>query len=115
MDTSTPWGLLRHDLSARLIPIEFKNYERDEIGKEETNQTASYLKNDMGRLAIMCCNKLPNDSAHRYRNSIFSEYKKIVLFFTTAHLIEMLDMKDRGDDPAYFVVDSVEKFLIQHE
>ncbi len=68
-----------------------------------------------GRLAIICSNKLPNDAAHRRRNIIYSEERKIILFITTADLLEMIDMKDRGDDPSEFVVDSVERFLIQHE
>jgi hypothetical protein len=114
-DTSQPWGLLRHDLSARLVLVEFKNYFDSEIGKEETDQTRNYLKSAMGKLAIICCSKLPSDAAHRRRNSIFSEEGKVILFVTNANLKEMLDMKDRGDDPSVFVLDSVERFLIQHE
>ncbi|MEO3853563.1 hypothetical protein ABGB08_01555 [Acrocarpospora sp. B8E8] len=114
-DTSSAWGLLRHDLSAKLILVEFKNYDQQDIGKDETNQTRNYLKDSMGKLAIMCCNKIPNDAAHRCRNTIYSEEKKVIIFLTTAQVIEMIDMKDRGDDPRYFIVDSVEKFYIQHE
>jgi hypothetical protein len=115
VDTSNPWGLLRHDLAAKLILVEFKNYDREEIGKEETDQTRNYLKAAWGRLAIICSNKLPNDAAHRRRNSIYSEEEKIILFITTADLLEMIDIKDRGDDPSEFIVDSIERFLIQHE
>jgi hypothetical protein len=115
VDTTKVWGLLRHDLDAKLILVEFKNYDRENIGKNETDQTRNYLKASMGRLAIICCNKLPDDSAHRRRNSIYSEEKKIILFVTAAHLQEMLDMKDRGDDPSDFIMDSIERFWIQHE
>jgi hypothetical protein len=114
-DTSTTWGLLRQDLDARLILVEFKNYDRQEIGKEETDQTRNYLKSSMGRLAIICCNKMPDDSAYRRRNIVFSEEKKVILFLTTTNLKEILDIKDRGDDPAGFIADSVEEFFIQHE
>ncbi|WP_347585327.1 hypothetical protein [Acrocarpospora sp. B8E8] len=102
-------------MSAKLILVEFKNYDQQDIGKDETNQTRNYLKDSMGKLAIMCCNKIPNDAAHRCRNTIYSEEKKVIIFLTTAQVIEMIDMKDRGDDPRYFIVDSVEKFYIQHE
>jgi hypothetical protein len=34
---------------------------------------------------------------------------------TTAQLKKMLDMKDHGKDPATYIVDCVEKFLIEHE
>jgi hypothetical protein len=115
MDTNTPWGLLRHDHDARLIPVEFKNYDKEDIGKEETDQTRNYLKSSMGRLAIICCNKSPSRAARLRCNGIYSEEKKIILFVTTADLKEMLDMKDRGDDPSYLIVDYVDQFLIQHE
>lgn len=114
-DTSTAWGLLRHDHDARLIPVDFKNYDREDIGKGETDQIRNYLKESMGRLAIICCNKSPVRTAYQRRNSIFSQEKKIILFITTADLREMLDMKDRGDDPSEFIVDCVDQFLIQHE
>lgn len=114
-ESTTAWGLLRQDLDARLILVEFKNYDRQEIGKEETDQTRNYLKSSMGRLAIMCCNKMPDDSAYRRRNIVFSEEKKVILFLMTTSLKEMLDIKDRGDDPADFIADSVEEFFIQHE
>jgi hypothetical protein len=114
-DTTTSWGLLRHDHDARLILVEFKNYDKENIGKEETDQTRNYLKKSMGRLAIICCNKLPDHSAHLRRNGVYSEEGKIILFITTGNLREMLDMKDRGDDPSEFIVDCVDQFLIQHE
>jgi hypothetical protein len=114
-DTGCAWGLLRHDHDARLIPVEFKNYDRERIGKEEVDQVCGYLKSTMGRLAIICCNKRPDRSAYVRRNSIFSERRTIVLFVTTEDLIEMMDIKDRGDDPSDFIVDRVEQFLIEHE
>ena len=114
-DTNQPWGLLRQDLEARLIPVEFKNYDRTDIAKNEVDQARNYLKHSMGRLAIICCNKNPSQAAYRRRNGIYSEERKMILFMTTSQLKKMLDMKDRGKDPATYVVDCVEKFLIEHE
>jgi hypothetical protein len=114
-DTSNSWGLLRADLDARLILVEFKNYDREEIGKAETDQTGNYLKKSMGRLAIICCNKVPDASAHIRRNTIYSEEKKVILFVGTPQLKEMLDIKDRGEDPADLIVDYVDRFYLQHE
>ena len=42
VDTSKPWGLLRHDHDARYVLVEFKNYDRQEIGKNEVDQTRNY-------------------------------------------------------------------------
>ena len=48
------WGHLYQELEARMILVEFKNYDKEEIGKEETNETRNYLRKPMGRLGILC-------------------------------------------------------------
>ncbi|MCX5734706.1 MAG: hypothetical protein NTW68_10305 [candidate division NC10 bacterium] len=114
-DTTNNWSLLYKELDARLVLFEFKNYALEEIGKEEINQTRNYLTKTMGRLAIICCNRLPSRAAHVKRNTVFSEERKVILFTTTDHLKEMLLMKDRCDDPSDLVMDLVEYFYLQHE
>jgi hypothetical protein len=115
LELTNNWGHLYRELDARLVLFEFKNYDRTEIGKEEVNQTRNYLTNAMGRLALLCCNRLPNKAAHIKRNTIFSEDKKVILFLTIDHLIEMLAIKERGEDPADLILDLVERFYLQHE
>lgn len=114
-NSSNIWGQLLKELEARLILFEFKNYEKEEIGKEKVDQARNYLTAPMGRLAIMCCNKLPNEAAHRRRNSIFSADKKVILFLTPNHLREMIHIKERDEDPADLIMDMVEEFYLQHE
>jgi hypothetical protein len=109
------WGQLYREFGARMILFEFKNYERREIGKEETSQTRGYMKKTMGRLALMCCNLEPNDAAYIKRNSVFSEDGNLILFVTTEHLKEMTIIKDRGDDPSDLIMDMIEEFYTQHE
>lgn len=113
--TENNWRLLYHELGARMILFEFKNYDKEEIGKEEINQTRSYLSEPMGRLAIVCSSRLPNRAAHIKRNSIFSEERKVILFVTTADLVEMLALKERGEDPSVMILDLIEAFYLQHE
>jgi hypothetical protein len=115
IEATNNWGHLYKELNARMILFEFKNYEKEEIGKEETNQTRNYLTRPMGRLGIICCNRLPNSSAHIKRNSIFSEEGKVILFVTIDHLKEMLFIKERGEDPSDLIMDMVERFYLQHE
>lgn len=109
------WGQLQHELAARMVLVEFKNYASEEIGKDEVDQAQNYLTEPMGRLAILCCNKMPHDSAFVRRNSIFSREKKVVLFLTPDDLQKMCFIKERGDDPADEIVDLVETFYLQHE
>jgi hypothetical protein len=115
LEGSNNWGHLLRELSARMVLFEFKNYDTEEIGKEETNQTRNYLTTPMGKLAVMCCNRQPNHAAHIKRNTIFSEEGKVILFVTTEHLIEMLFIKERGEDPSDLIMDLVERFYLQHE
>lgn len=98
-----------------MVLFEFKNYDASEVGKDEVNQTRNYLSKPMGRLAVLCCNKKPDDAAHKKRNTIYSEEKKVILFITPDELIELLAMKERGDDPSNLILDLVELFYIQHE
>lgn len=115
LEANNNWGHIYKELAARLVLFEFKNYDRSEIGKDETNQTRNYLTKPMGRLAIMCCNRAPNDAAHIKRNTIFSEEGKVILFVTTEQLIEMLFIKERGEDPSDLIIDMIERFYLQHE
>jgi hypothetical protein len=115
IEASNNWGHLYKELQARMVLFEFKNYDTDEMGKEETNQTRNYLTQPMGRLVIMCCSRLPNHAAHIKRNTIFSEEGNVILFVTTEHLVEMLFIKERGEDPSDLIMDMVERFYLQHE
>ena len=54
-------------------------------------------------------------SAHRQRNTIYTNQQKVILFLTKEHLKEMLDLKERGEEPSYLIVDLEELFFIQHE
>lgn len=114
-NSNNGWGLLFDELDARLILFEFKNYEKEEIGKEELDQINSYMNKPMGRLGLLVCNKQPNRAAHIRRNTIYSEQSKVILFLTKEHIIEMLQIKERGEDPADLIVDLVEQFYLQHE
>lgn len=109
------WGRLLEELDARMVLIELKNYDRDEVGKEEVNQTRNYLTKPLGRLAMMVSRTTPNAAANVKRNTVWSEEQKVILFLSVEHLKEMLYMKERGEDPADFVMDAVERFYVQWE
>jgi hypothetical protein len=98
-----------------MILTEFKNYDKSDVGPEEVAETSGHLRHAWGRLALICCSKRPTPSAYRRRNTIYSEEKKLILFVTTADLREMLDTKDRGEDPSDFILDSIENFYLQHD
>jgi hypothetical protein len=112
---SNHWGRLLQELDARMVLIEFKNYDSEEVGKDEVNQTRNYLTRPLGRLALMVSAKEPNREAHIKRNTVYSEDGKVILFLRVEHLKEMLYMKERGEDPADLIMDAVERFYIEWE
>jgi hypothetical protein len=112
---SDTWGKLHKELNARMILFEFKNYNRTQIGKDDIDQLNGYMTQPMGNLAILCGNKIPNESAHRKRNSIYSSDKRVILFITPKDLENMVYRKIRGEDPADEIIDMVELFYLQHE
>lgn len=109
------WGILFHELGARLILFEFKNYDTSEIGKDEVIQTLNYMSKPMGNLSFIICTKKPDESAHIKRNSIYGDQKKAILFITKEQLLEMIYIKERGEDPSDFLMDLLESFYIEYE
>ncbi len=109
------WRQLLDELNARMILFEFKNFDKEEVGKDATNQIRNYLTTPIGKLGIICSNKPPNKAALIKRNSIYSEDGKVILFITTEHLKEMMLIKERGDDPSDLIMDLVERFYMQYE
>jgi len=97
-----------------MIPFEFKNYDKQEIGVDEVTQARDYLSAPMGQLAIICSTGRPNQSALFMCNRVCTETKRVILFMTEENLVEMLFMKERGDDPSNLIMDLVEQFYLQY-
>jgi len=108
MDNVTVWGQLRHELGARLVLFEFKNYDVEDIGSREVDQVRNYMTQEMGRLGIMVSNKEPHVNARTRRNEVYLRERKLILLLTSNHLREMIYMKERGDDPALLIMEQVE-------
>jgi hypothetical protein len=103
---SNNWSFLYKELQARMILFEFKNYGKAKVGKNEVDQAHSYMREQMGRLAIIICNKDPHVSAYRERLTIFNgRGKEVILFITKEQLKEMLYIKERGEDPSDLIID----------
>ena len=115
LDGSGHWRRFYAELEAKLVVVDFKNYDRSEIGADEVNQLRNYMTKATGNLGIMVCNKEPVQSAYVARNTAFTHDGKVILFLTTAHLTEMFNIKERGDDPADLIADLLDRFRLQHE
>lgn len=115
MTTDTFWGQLNIELKARLVLVEFKNYDLHALGKDEVDQTRNYLTKPYGKLGLICCRQEPSKEALLRRNQVYTQEEKVILFITEKTLCEMLRMKERGEDPAKLIVEMIELFYMQHE
>jgi hypothetical protein len=115
--SSNNWGKLYIELGARMILFEFKNYgSKTKIKRNEVTQTHSYMREAMGRLAVLVSNKKPEGSAYRERLTIFNgRGKEVILFITKDDLKEMLYIKERGEDPSDLLMDLLESFYMEQE
>lgn len=111
----TYWGQLLLELDARMVLVEFKNFDQQTISSDEVDQTRNYLTNTLGRFAIICGREDPGNQAILRRNQAFTQEQKVIIFVTDAILMEMIHMKERGEDPARLVMELVELFYIQYE
>jgi hypothetical protein len=112
------WEGIRREFDANFLLVEFKNYTKA-FSKEEVNQARNYMRETIGRLAIICSRAGPDDGALRMRNSIFAQEGKMILFFADADLLELL--RRRAADPGgnrlviEFIQAAIEDFYVTYE
>ena len=108
------WEEIREEFAANFLLCEFKNLT-ELFDKDEVNQTRNYLKDTIGKIGIIFSRKGASESAMRMRNTIYSQERKVILFFEDRHLVELLQMKEAGRNPLDLIQDAIEDFFISYE
>jgi hypothetical protein len=109
------WEKIRQEFEAKFLLCEFKNYS-EPFTKDEVNQTRNYLRDaTIGKIGIIFSRKGPDDGALKMCNSIYSQERKVILFFDEARLIELLRLKKAGQNPLDLIQDALDDFYISHE
>jgi len=108
------WEKIQQEFGAKFLLCEFKNYS-ELFTKDEVNQTRNYLRDTVGKIGIIFSRKGPDDGALKMRNSIYSQERKVILFFDEARLIELLRLKTAGQNPLDLIQDALDDFYISHE
>lgn len=108
------WEKIRQEFEAKFLLCEFKNYS-EPFTKDEVNQTRNYLRDTIGKIGIIFSRKGPDDGALKMRNSIYSQERKVILFFDESRLIELLRLKRAGQNPLDLIQDALDDFYISHE
>lgn len=105
------WDYIRQEHSSFLIMFETKNTSSLEAA--HYNQTATYLGDRLGRIGFIVTRNPENQENQRKAFSIYNDSspnRKFVLVLSDLDLIEMLDMKCRGDIPMRFIQRRYRKF-----
>ena len=106
-----PWSQVRAEFTTRFVVAEFKNYT-DPIGQKQVESIAQYLWAQAKRqFGILVSRNAPGDSALAQRRRVWLDQSKMIVFLTDRELVQMLAMREGGDD-VFAVIDAqLEAFL----
>lgn len=110
--TTEFWRFLIDHLNSRYVLFEFKNY----LGKIKQGQvltTEKYLlERGLRRAAIIFTRAGAEQDAVKMTQGAMREHGKFMLIVNDEQLSEMLQMKDRGEDPTDFLFELADNFLL---
>ncbi|GMR20935.1 MAG: restriction endonuclease [Gammaproteobacteria bacterium] len=106
------WSFIIEDLGSRYVLFEFKNY----VGRIKQGQvltTEKYLlKKALRSVAFILSRKGADKNALLTTHGAMRENGKLMIMLDDDDLCKMLDMKDQGDDPADYLFELVDDFLM---
>lgn len=105
------WSYIRVEHSSFLVMFETKNTSSLEAA--HYNQAATYLGDRLGRLGFIVTRKPASLENQKKAFSIYNDsspQRKIILALSDLDLIEMLNMKCRGQNPMRFIQKKYRKF-----
>lgn len=105
------WDALRTECRTRFIVAEFKNFE-DGPGQKEVESLQQYLfPKAMRSFGILCSRKLPSESALLARRRAWVETEKLIVMLSDEGMIDLVNAKDSGNDPAEIIDAQLEEFF----
>jgi hypothetical protein len=110
--TTDYWRFLIDHLNSRYILFEFKNYSTY-ITQGQILTTEKYLLEKALRKVAVILTRLGWDKgAYSMVQGAMREHGKLMLIINDAVLIEMLEMKQRGEDPTDRLFELTDQFLL---
>lgn len=106
------WSFIIEDLNSRYVLFEFKNY-RGYIKQGQVLTTEKYLlKKALRSVAFIISRKGEDKNAKLTIQGAMREHGKLMPTLKDDDLCKMLHMKDSGDDPADYLFELVDDFLM---
>ena len=109
------WEMAERYFSSKYIIFEFKNYS-GKVTQKEVYTTVRYLYTKAMRgIAIIISPNGMDDNGGKACRGVLRDEGKLILSLTNDDLLEMLRMKEDGEDPADFLSDKLDELLIDLE
>ncbi|MDH2505425.1 hypothetical protein QDR22_06845 [Acinetobacter baumannii] len=106
------WQFISHTLRSRYVVFEFKNYT-DEIMQREIITTERYLyPMALRNCAFIISRKGVSPSAQNVIDGAMREHGKLIISLSEQELINLLEGKDKGEDPNVYLFDKIDRFLM---
>jgi hypothetical protein len=105
------WDTLRNECRSRFMVAEFKNYT-DPPGQREVESMQQYLyPKAMRSFGVLCARQAASDPAHKQRRRAWVESEKLIVMLCDFDLIEMIQLKDSGEEPFEVIDAQLEEFF----
>lgn len=106
-----PWSQVRAEFTTRFVVAEYKNYV-EQIGQKQVESIAQYLwANAKRQFGILVSRGAPGKPAVAQRRRVWLEQSKMIVFLSDWELVEMLAMREDGEDPFAVIDTQLEEFL----
>ena len=99
----TFWSYLRSEHSGLFLMFEVKNTKQ--VESSHFNQTAMYLGDRLGRIGFIVTRNPLSSAQTRKAFSIYNDSnpRKIILVMSDSDILNMIDMRCRGNDPMRYI------------
>lgn len=106
------WTSLIEDFKSRYVLFEFKNYN-NKIKQEQILTTEKYLfATALRTVAFIIAKNGANNSAFKTTYGTLRESGKLIIIININELINMINMKDNGDDPSSILSEKLDELLM---
>jgi hypothetical protein len=106
------WGRVAERFDADFVIVDFKNY-KEPITSKEVSDVAKYANQALGRFIVLV-SRHGGGQIIETQIRIFRDQKTVVIVISDAHMLEMIERKDRGERPEDVLEDVLNTLLTSY-
>jgi hypothetical protein len=104
------WDRIFHRFGADLLIVDFKNHE-EPVDAAVVFDVDKYANKALGRFIVVVCRRGADSSVEAAQLRVFRDANTIVLVLSDAHLLEMIQRKERTQHPEDVIEDALDELL----